>query len=566
MAGSSSRSHIRAERIEFSCEAGAPRAMRLRNRQTRASVCSRGELSAIVRFPHAVSDPVFLTEVRSFVVSDSACTYTLSDSGGSVRGEVRISACAEGLRFDAVIEADSPVWIAEWKLSGLDLDSVLIPALGGQSLSPSMPQGTTLSYKYPFWWNAQFLVGTTAGGGIWFRTMETDPHFRLVRVRRGDEGFDLTYGFEADAPLTACRIASTWYLDCYRGSWKVPVEIHRSWMESAFALTKLGSHPHLPAWARETDIVLELWGIGKESPEPLHTFRQMERRLSAWAKLYEPARTLVYLPGYAEHGIDSRAPAYDPSPELGGPDAFRSLVNVAHRMGYRVMLHTNVLGMTFDHPEFAAFRQHQVVDAFGQPQGWGLDIDGDWLAEPFFAYINPGVQAWGDLMERVIRDLVTRFSVDGVFLDQTLLAFNVSHGPNFIAGMASHIRRLQHAFPQTLFAGEGLHEHVVGCLPMAQIHGIDSIAEVHGVDGRVRWRRAHPISTHLFGKYTRFTGHLLTRHPSHPMFALQEEAYGRLGVLPVLALYNNGQELNLPAVRAMIRRAKHFRRQDHEDH
>jgi glycosidase len=296
--------------------------------------------------------------------------------------------------------------------------------------------------------------------------------------------------------------------------------------------------------------------MAKDRPEPLHTFKQMESRLKQFARLHEPRRTLVYLPGYAEHGIDSRAPSYRPSPLLGGERAFGNLVNLAHRMGYRVMIHTNVLALAFDHPAFPSFREHQVVDVFGRPQGWGLDMDGDWLPEPYFAYVNPGVTAWGDLMEGVLRELIEGFSLDAVFLDQTLLAFNVSRGPNFLTGMRDHIQRLQHAFPDVLFAGEGFHETVARVLPMAQIHGIDSITEVHGMEGKTVWRTAHPVSTYLFGRYTRFTAHLLTKHPDHPMFAMQEDAYGRLGVLPALCLSSAEQKIDVPAVRRMIRRAR----------
>jgi hypothetical protein len=230
-------------------------------------------------------------------------------------------------------------------------------------------------------------------------------------------------------------------------------------------------------------------------------------------------------------------------------------VDTAHRLGYRVMIHTNVLAMTFDHPLFPKFRDHQVVDLFGRPQSWGLDIDGDWLAEPYFAYINPGVEAWGDLMVETLGSLVKRFGIDGIFLDQTLLAFNTNGGPNFLDGMRNHIERLQRSLPGVLFAGEGYHELVARPLPMAQIHGIDSIAEVHALDGRAPWRTAHPVLTTLFGRYTRFVAHLLTRHPTHPMFALQEEAYATLGVIPAVCLYNHTQRLDLPAVRRMLRRA-----------
>jgi hypothetical protein len=182
-------------------------------------------------------------------------------------------------------------------------------------------------------------------------------------------------------------------------------------------------------------------------------------------------------------------------------------------------------------------------------------MDGDWLAEPYFAYINPGYQAWGRHMTGVIGGLIRKYAIDAVFLDQTLLAFNVKKGPNFITGMAEHIRRLQKAFPHVLFAGEGLHEQNVGRLPFVQIHGLDSIKEVHAQDNSRGWRCVHPISVYLFGKYTRFCGHLLTRHPSHPDFAFQEAAYQQLNVIPVLALYNSGQTIDLPAVKKMIARA-----------
>jgi hypothetical protein len=514
----------------------------------------------MVRFPGAVSDPVFATELVALDASTPVLRYSLADKLKRVLVHVTGTPCADGLQFDAEVQANEPIWMAEWRLSNVSIDSAIVPALGGQVLTSHMPAGATLTYKYPFWWNAQFLIGTAPGGGLWLRGKDVDPRFKLVRVKRGTAGFDIVYGFEADAPLHSTSLRATWYLDCYKGSWKVPVDVHRTWMSSAFGLTPLNDHPSFPAWARDINFVLELWGIGKESPEPLHTFRQMGSRLRAWAKLHDPAETLVYLPGFAEHGIDSRAPDYNPSEELGGEAGFQVLVDLAHRLGFRVMVHTNVLCMTFGHRLYEQFRQHQVVDAFGRTQGWALDIDGDWLTEPYFAYINPGVTSWGDLMVKVIGDLVGRFHVDGVFLDQTLLAFNVSHGPNFVRGMAGHIQRLQEAFPEILFAGEGQHEQVLRQLPMAQIHGIDSIAEVHALDGGARWRKAHPVSTYLFSPFTRFTAHLLTKHPSHPLFALQESAYAQLGVIPALCLYNHRQPMGIPQVRKMIQRAKRLGR------
>jgi hypothetical protein len=132
----------------------------------------------------------------------------------------------------------------------------------------------------------------------------------------------------------------------------------------------------------------------------------------------------------------------------------------------------------------------------------------------------------------------------------------VSNGKNFLKGMRDHIQRLQKAFPGILFAGEGINEQVLPALPMAQIHGIDSITEVHGMEGQVAWREVHPISAYLFGKFTKLVPHLLTKHPSHPMFAFQERSYENLGVLPALVLYTSDQPIDIPETRAMIIRSE----------
>ena len=122
--------------------------------------------------------------------------------------------------------------------------------------------------------------------------------------------------------------------------------------------------------------------------------------------------------------------------------------------------------------------------------------------------------------------------------------------------MRRHVERLQRAYPDVLFAGEGLNEQVLPALPLVQIHGLDSIEEVHGMEGKAPWRTVHPVSTALFGRYTKFVAHLLTKHPTSAAFARQEAAYADLGVVPALVLYRRSQGLDGPAVDAMLDRAR----------
>ena len=518
------------------------------------NVCSNGKQSLIVRIPERVSEPILLTELMNTRRQQNSISFELEDFSSEFKAEISIGSSSEGIKFNCKVEGNKPIWLIEWKLSGLKLNEILVPALGGQSIKNNAPLGMLLSYKYPFWWNAQFVLGSTDNCGIIIRSKDEKPALKLLRVLKEQDSFEITYGFEVPAPLDKKSFEVEWFIDFYDGDWKKGVDIHRSWLENAFKLTPYQEHTNFPKWADDINFVLEVWGARRDKISPAHSFDEMRERIKEFAELHDPKRTLLYLAGFAEHGIDSNAPDYNPSPQCGGEEGFKLLVGEAHRLGYKVMVHTNVLAMTFHHRLYPQFKKFQVVDCFGREQTWGLDMDGDWLAEPYFAYINPANSEWGDLMEKTLGDIINKFNLDAVFLDQTLLAFNVSNGNNFLKGMREHIQRLQKAFPEILFAGEGINEQVLPALPLAQIHGIDSITEVHGMEGRVEWREVHPISSYLFGKYTKLVPHLLTKHPSHPMFAFQERSYERLGVLPALVLYNSDQPINIKETNLMISR------------
>jgi len=522
--------------------------------------CKDGKQMITIRSPLHISDPSAIYILSSFSKTEDEIRFKLVDDENENAAEIIIAETNYGARFKISFSASEVIWLAEWKLSGFLFDNVIVPALGGQSLSKEMTPETTLSYKYPFWWNAQFVIGEQENDGLFVHLKDEKPNLKLLRVRKDSDQFHLTIGFEAEAPLKHKTLEAEFFIDSYLNDWRIPVDQHRTWLEEKFKLVPLNENPHMPAWAKKINFILEPWGMRKDQPEPHHTFEQIGERIKEWAALHSPEKTLLYLPGFAENGIDSHAPDYNPSIKCGGEEKFIELIDTAHQLGFKVMLHTNVLALTFTHPVYEEFKKFQVVDAFNRRLGWGMDIDGDWLPEDYFAYVNPGFTEWGDYMESVIGKLINTYNADAVFLDQTLLAFNIGSGPNFLTGMREHIQRLQIAFPKTLFAGEGLHEEVLAALPFVQIHGIDSLSEVHGMEGRKSWRNVHPVSTYLFGKYTRFTAHLLTKYPKHKMFKLQEDAYKKLDVLPALCLYDYKQEIDIPEVRKMILRAKKLNR------
>ena len=548
---------MESQKIDLSINQDDPgKSIELRHKSSGSVICQAATQMLLVRHTDAVSEPAVLKKIVKISENGNILQLYFQDETGEYKARLVYNSSSTGLTADLEIVAPRPVWLVEWRLSGCEFDDVIIPALGGQVISKTMPVGKTLSYKYPFWLSAQFVIGSKSNEHTMIRSADKSTSMKLVRVGKDRTGFSITYGFEVQAQKMSSVFKASWMIESFSGDWQTAVDHYRTWMESGFTQTPYHEHNSYPEWANDINFVLEIWGARRDDDQPFHTFDQMIERIEAWQKIHPPKNTLLYLPGFAEKGIDSHAPDYYPSEQCGGSGAFGRLIKRAHALGYRVMIHTNTLAMTYTHRLYEKFKKYQVVDVFGRPQGWGLDMDGDWLAEPYFAYMNPGYPEWTEVFGGMIGKLIGQYDLDAVFLDQTLLAFNIKEGPDFIAGMREHVGRMQKMFPNILFAGEGLHEQNISCLPMAQIHGLDSIKEVHAMDDEAPWRNYHPVSVYLFGKYTKFVPHLLTKHPSAEEFNFQEKAYTDLNVLPALVLYNSEQAIDPPELEKMLDRAK----------
>lgn len=113
-----------------------------------------GQQSLLVRTAAAVSEPILLSRAEPKDCADDRIEIIFQDHTGAWRAELQICSTETGIRFYLRVEAPEPIWLVEWRLSSLNFDQVIIPALGGQVLTREMPAETTLSYKYPFWWNA----------------------------------------------------------------------------------------------------------------------------------------------------------------------------------------------------------------------------------------------------------------------------------------------------------------------------------------------------------------------------------------------------------------------------
>ncbi|UCE07333.1 MAG: hypothetical protein JSW07_04685, partial [bacterium] len=165
------------------------------------TVCAQGKQTILVRTAKAVSEPMLLSRRQLSDFEGNKGQIIFQDRTGNWRAELQIEAVENGIRFGITVTAPEPIWLIEWRLTSLKVDDVIVPALSGQVLTSDMPDETTLSYKYPFWWNAQFVIGKTVNGGLWLFSRDEKPNLKLLRVGKDQDGFSLTYGNEASAPL-----------------------------------------------------------------------------------------------------------------------------------------------------------------------------------------------------------------------------------------------------------------------------------------------------------------------------------------------------------------------------
>ncbi|HET6568892.1 MAG TPA: hypothetical protein VFG50_13070, partial [Rhodothermales bacterium] len=134
------------------------------HQQSGTVVCTRSEQHFLIRLPLRPSDPIFLTETSRIERAEESISFRLSDHTGAYVCNVCISAGEHGLAFQAEVAGAGPIWMLDWMVERLHVDSIVVPGLGGQVLTREMPGDRRMAYKYPFWWNAQFALAPLREG------------------------------------------------------------------------------------------------------------------------------------------------------------------------------------------------------------------------------------------------------------------------------------------------------------------------------------------------------------------------------------------------------------------
>lgn len=408
------------------------------------------------------TDPATGATVASLTMQDSVRTVTIRVTIDSASQEIVVQFSGQSKR--------AGVSTACWGIAGLDVTAghLIVPAQDGSVYDAKhLPLGSYL--LYPGTWQAQMAVyETSAGSAVLY---STDPQYlfkRLSFASRDNTTLDLCVVTEAPGPWASASSVPTveWRMKAFAGDWRTAAAVYRDWLAANRPPVPDSSH----AWVRNIRTVVDLglfWG--NLDPSMLDT---LAAELNA-------AQTLIYIPGWRQSGYDVNYPDYTPQ------DGVAAFIAKAHSLGFKVMLHTNLVGASPGNPDFASVQQWQAKDPGTlQPRGWNWS---DPASPTRHAFINPASSTWRKLFISRVGAGVAALQPDALHLDTSEWMFNdgngLIEGLSYAQGSVQLHKDVMAAFPNLALGGEGTNDIIYGCNSFAQAEqDLSTVVVGHPID------------------------------------------------------------------------------------
>ncbi|MHB1000689.1 MAG: DUF6259 domain-containing protein [Armatimonadota bacterium] len=461
---------------------------------------------------------------------------------GSAESEFNFDSSGDLIVTQSGQSSAKGVYGISWGITGIpDSLTVLVPGDSGQRFGSDAPYGMR-TFDYPYTWESPFVVIQGKRGGVIVYAEDPSYRFKSLFIEHADGCFRIRLESRNQAPFddqTSIKSVK-WRMRAYKGPWQTGAEIYRKWMVSQRKPIPLAKKQR--SWARHIRLAVTM-GIDV----PL---------LAELAKRVDPAKTLLYIPDWRKDGYDRNYPDYTAHPD------FPAFVDAAHKLGFKVMAHANYFGCDPNHPLYADLSKYQMKDPFTkEPQYWVTPLDPTIRV----AYISPASKTWRTIFVSRMKELVDRYKVDALHIDQTWVMINDANGlidgMNTIEGNIRLHKELNEALPQVAISGEGLDE--VTCIyeSFAQRHvtGVDTWS---GSWNNRRLAQAHPISSYILAPYTTMIGLWLPDIDANlGLFSAWRKAYEQYGVIPSLPRPRIDQLMNpTPLMESLIKDIRFFQR------
>jgi hypothetical protein len=367
---------------------------------------------------------------------------------------------------------------AWWSVAGLDVGGgrLIVPANSGMVFDKSHPLDTFV--MYPNNWHAQMAVYETSLGSFILYSTDSQVAFKWLRAAtRGESTIDVTLATEATAPFGTATTVPTveWRLKAFAGTWRTAAQVYRDWLNVNRPPVSNAAHP----WVSNIRTVA--------------TLRILDPGiLPLLAAKVSPAQTLLYLVDWRVDRFDVNLPNYTPRAGVS------SFVAAAHALGFKVMLHLTIQGVSPLNPDYNTVKAWHTRGAeLLEPLGWNWNQPS---TTGRYAFINLAAPAYRSLFINRISAAVNSLAADALHLDISGPMINdgngLINGMSYAQGSAQLHQDLIAAFPAVALGGEGENDIIYRYQSFAQSWWLSTA------------NAGHPIAAYLFSPQVQFYGHL----------------------------------------------------------
>ncbi|MBI4909843.1 MAG: hypothetical protein HY820_39865 [Acidobacteria bacterium] len=446
--------------------------------------------------------------LSGWTVSGDTATITASDAVRTLTLTVKIDPASQEIVIRSAARISSTgLRQASWSIAGLDISNghLIVPSNTGQVFDAAHP-GLSAFLQYPNTWQAQMFVYETAQGTMLAYSTDQEYAFKRLNLNtRGGSTLDLGIATEANGPMPAASAVPTveWRLKAFTGDWRTAAQVYKSWLAANRPPVSNAAHP----WVQNLRGIV---GMGNSDAS----------LLAPLAAKLTPGTTLLYLINWRSNAYDVNYPDYTPAAGVA------SFVSQAHALGFKVMLHTDLPGVSPGNADYAGLQAYQVKtpDTL-EPMGWFWDRPASTPGR--FAYISPASSQFRSLWISRVRAAVTAVQPDALHLDISAPMYNDGNGLigglSYAQGSAQLHRDIIAAFPNLALGGEGMNDI---------LYGFNSVAQAWSVATDPVDSLGHPIAAFLFTPQVMYYGHLVQPKATDRQFKAHLQTLERRGVLP----------------------------------
>jgi hypothetical protein len=430
-------------------------------------------------------------------------------TAGTLRARFRRK--GSSIEWDAFAEMDQPIKSIAAVVRDVPRGKI---AAGGQTFFD--PRDDEVLFGYPFGGGALFTARTMDTPLAIIQSGDQDFFFistLLDRVRAtrfyfqpGEKGYRVELVHEGAGWEKSNRLQSPTWRVGRAHSLEEACRPHFEHLEEAFQLPVWEKRPDVPAWFRDTALVVALHGM-HWTGYVFNDFEKMSRILDWVATQIPGQNVMVFLPAW-----DGRYywnyPLYKPDPRLGGETGFRTLIEKGHKLEFRFLPMFGLNSANRRNPEFSKFADAVTdqIDGDAFNLNW-VDWDNDRHNEGWGSYMNVGVDSWRRWLSGRIAEVIERYHADGYFLD-IAGGWENNTKADMHEGARRLVQDLRTKFPETLAVGEMSYDALLGVLPLYHVFPA----------------AGYPAA---FTKYARAFQHLSLPAPGRGSSGVHESGFGR---------------------------------------